>query len=262
MSKVGGLKALFNRLLGEKGLVDVNKSMLGMQRKGTKKAADYRELSSWEDFLENEAMLPRGTRLSSFAEAQNLPLGALLRVQGSPDHNIGNSFTKDWLGTHFDAADGTQVLDILAAKRPKLAKLPPQWLIEAEINPAAKFLPVSDSVANSIKSPFWSALLDKDGPFTSNRELQEALMSSGVRGLVYPNFHEGKLRNVGMLGPDLGLQETIPEKYAKEASPISISELLPQYSNPAVTLFDPREVNIKAIGKKRGGLVQASEVLK
>lgn len=72
MSKIGGLKALFNRLLGEKGLVDVNKSMLGMQRKGVKKAADYRELSSWEDFLENEAMLPRGARLSSYAEAQKL----------------------------------------------------------------------------------------------------------------------------------------------------------------------------------------------
>lgn len=258
MSKIGGLRALIDTLIGPNPQ-RMNADALLMKQRGLAKARDYTPIETWDEFLNERNMVPNGVTLSNYA---NLPRakefsdqGLALRTQKGTGLNIGNSATPSWLGTHFDLAGGPQALDILAANKRTPTRLIDPTLVEAVIDQQARVLPVGDFMVNTPNHLFWESWLGAPTGATrrSAGRLADMLREQGVQGLVYRNMHEG------VNGPnvfDTGRSQLIPQKYARELRPLPLHEVVSKTSNPGIAVLDPNILDIRHIGKKRGGLVQ------
>ena len=258
MSKVGGLRALIDTLVG-KDPSRLNADALLMKQRGLAKARDYTPIETWDEFLNERNMVPKDINLSDYADlvrAKELSDSSLaLRTQQGTGLNIGKSNTPSWVGTHFDLTGGPQVLDILSSVKRTPTQLKDPNLVEAIIDQQAKVLPADDFMVNAPNNIFWEYWLG--APTGASRRnagrLVDMLREQGVQGLVYRNMHEG------VNGPkvfDTGRSQLIPEKYARELQPLPLHEVVLQTSNPGISVLDPNILDIRHIGRKRGGLVQ------
>lgn len=242
MSKIGGLRALLKMLIGDSPK-RLNEDALRMGN------PDYVPIETWESFLTEKNMVPKGLHLSSYVNPARLqePSPRLaLRSQRGPSLNLGDSATPGWMGTHFDMAGGPQALDILAHAKRKPTLLEDPHLVEAEIDPRARMLVVNDEIANDPGHAYWAKLLEQDKIFNDERVLQEALKKRGIQGLLYNNTYEGIK------------SKSWPYSRLHEGKPADLDGLLWQFGNPGVSVLDPNIMNVRSISRKKGGLAQCS----
>lgn len=247
MSKVGGLRALIDTLVGQSPS-RLNADALLMKQRGLAKARDYTPIETWDEFLNERNMVPKDINLSDYADlvrAKELSdKGYAFRTQRGPGLNIGNSTTPGWIGTHFDLAGGPQALDILSSAKRTPAQLEDPTLVESVIDPKAKVLVVNDEIVNDPGHVYWAKLLGRDRIFTDERPLQDALRSSGIQGLIYNNIYEGHKNR------------SWPTELYIENKPVSLGAAAWQFGNPGISVLDPNILDIRHVGKKQGGLVQ------
>lgn len=240
---VGGLRSLLKMLIGDTPK-RLNEDAL---RVGD---PDYTPIETWESFLTEKNMVPKGLHLSSYVNPRMIqepsPRRAL-RAQRGSDLNLGISATPGWMGTHFDMSGGPQALDILAHAKRKPTLLDDPHLVEASIDPQARMLVVNDEIVNDPGHIYWAKLLGQDKIFNDERVLQEALKKKGIQGLLYNNTYEGNIK-----------KKNWPRGRFYEDKPVDLDGLLWQFGNPGISVLDPNIMNIDSISRKKGGLAQCS----
>lgn len=246
---IGGLRALIENLVGSSPRrLDADAEAL--LRRGAAEAKDYTPIETWDAFLNERNMVPKGVNLSDYIDEANLyyakvdPFMALRSQRGS-GLDIGNTQTPGWMGTHFDLTGGPQALDVLSSAKRTPTQLTEPSLVEARVDPRARVLPVTDEIINDPGHEFWAKLFNEQRIFNDERQLVPRLKEQGIQGLLYNNVFEG-IQN-----------SRVPPGALRAASPRTLEDILRNFGNPSISVLDPNIVDVRSIARKRGGLASA-----
>lgn len=208
---------------------EYNQVVQALRKSAPKQEAQLRPLNSWDDLLTTEAKTPRKAwQLGAYTQPVDFS-GKALRVQASPDLDLGNSYTKQWLGTHFDLSGGAQIPDIISAqKRLAPVQLPEQYLHQGIIQPESKGLIVPDFYANMPGLNYWRQVTNADKPHTA-KSLVEALRNKNIDWIAYQNQVEGHVPKT---------KPQYPAMEGNKLEPKYFGDL--QLSNPGITVLNPK----------------------
>jgi len=169
-----------------------NAVVAALRKSAPKHEAELQPLNTWDELLSTDRKVPRNkSSLRDYTQTV-APPDVALRVQANPELDLGQSYTKGWLGTHFDTSGGAQIPDVVSnQKRLRPTDLPEQFLHAGIIDPKSRGVVASDFMANMPRLDVWRNVTGSNTAARNAEELADALRQKDLNWISYPNTFEG-----------------------------------------------------------------------